>query len=72
MGLLLTAVGGSRIEAWLSEDVIRERGRYEDVRARCQDPEYVRALTDDKLAATATRFEGINARDEGLPERGTP
>jgi len=72
VGLVLTAVGGSRIEAWLSEEVIRELGGYEDVLARCQDPEYVRELTDGQLAATATWFEGINARDVGLQESETP
>ena len=72
MGLVLTAEGGSRIEAWLSEEVIRELGSYEDVLARCQAPEYVREMADGQLAATAAWIEVLKARDVGLQESDTP
>lgn len=65
VGLVLTAVGGSHIEAWLSEETIQSAGGYEEVVARLKQPGYLEGLLQSELDRGLAWLRDLDARDLG-------
>lgn len=68
IGLILTAVGGTPIEAWISEGTIRRIGGYEDILEQCKNDQYItatQAADEERANAWYTR---LNNADLGLKE----
>ncbi|MGI6159454.1 MAG: sialate O-acetylesterase [Limnochordia bacterium] len=66
VGLVLTAVGGSRIETWLSEEVISGLGGYEDIVAKLKQPGYLDAIMHGELREYVAWQKELDAKDQGL------
>lgn len=66
IGLIRAAVGGSPIEAWLSEETV---SRYPELYAelqRCKDDRYVEAVKKSEEARSAAWYGRLNEQDQGL------
>lgn len=68
IGLILTAVGGTPIEAWISEGSLRRIGGYEDVLEQCKDDQYVIAAKAADEERGNTWYVRLNNADLGLKE----
>lgn len=66
VGLVLTAVSGSFIEAWLSEEVIRSVGGYEAIVAECKKPGYIEELTQGRSERLLSWYGELNSKDLGI------
>lgn len=65
VGLVLTAVGGSRIEAWLPEERVQALGGYEEEATLCKQPGYVDGVLRSELDRWLRWFEEQDAADLG-------
>ena len=65
IGLIQTAVGGTPVEAWLSEEVIRKIGGYEELLARCQDDHFVEKTIATENQEMDRWYRQLNQEDEG-------
>ena len=65
IGLLQTAVGGTPVEAWLSEEAIRKIGGYEELLARCQDDHFVEKTIATENQELVRWYRQLNQEDEG-------
>ncbi|MEF2966665.1 sialate O-acetylesterase [Paenibacillus sp. M1] len=68
VGLILTAVGGTPIEAWISEGTIRRIGGYDDVLEQCKDDHYVTATKRADEERGNAWYARLNNTDLGLKE----
>lgn len=66
IGLVLTAIGGTPIEAWMSEETIEEIGGYEEIVAKCKDPDYVEETISHELKHMNQWYQSLNAKDPGV------
>lgn len=69
VGLVLTAVGGTPVEAWLEEEVIRQIGGYEEILAQCKDPHFISETTEMEMARLNRWYDVLNKDDQGLRPR---
>ncbi|MGG6311355.1 sialate O-acetylesterase [Paenibacillus macerans] len=68
VGLIQTAVGGTPIEAWMTERTLRDIGGYEAALEQCKDDEYVIA-TNQRDEERNRRWQArLNEADAGLRE----
>lgn len=68
MGLVQTAVGGTPIEAWISEQTLRDIGGYEAVLEQCKDDDYVKATIRRDEERSRAWHSHLNDTDQGLQE----
>ncbi|PDO10930.1 MAG: sialate O-acetylesterase [Candidatus Reconcilbacillus cellulovorans] len=68
VGLILTAVGGTPVEAWMSEPTLRRLGGYEALLDRCKDDVYVSETRRKDEERTQCWHRELNERDSGLRE----
>jgi len=68
IGLIRTAVGGSPIEAWLSEESISLYPELQEELQRCKDDSFVEAVKKSDEARAADWYGQLNERDKGLRE----
>ena len=68
VGLILTAVGGTPVEAWMSEPTLRRLGGYDELLDRCKDDAYVEATQKRDEERHRRWHEELNARDAGRKE----
>lgn len=68
IGLVHTAVGGTPIEAWISENTLRDIGGYDTTLDRNKDDQYVSATKQREEARNQTWYGRLNATDAGLKE----
>lgn len=68
IGLIQTAVGGTPIEAWISERTLRRIGGYEDDLEQCKDDQYVSAVKAADEARGNSWYTRLNSADPGLKE----
>ncbi len=66
IGLILTAVGGTPIEAWMKESTLRKLGGYEVEMEKNKDDEYVAATQKSDQERHDKWYEHLNAQDIGL------
>ena len=69
IGLIQTAVGGTPIEAWLSENAIGMIGGYEEELALCKDENYVKHTLETQSEKSLQWMEYLNEQDPGLKEK---
>ena len=68
VGLILTAIGGTPVEAWMSEPTLRRLGGYDERLDCCKDDLYV-AETQRRDQERSQRWHRtLNERDPGLKE----
>ncbi|WP_334076868.1 sialate O-acetylesterase [Paenibacillus sanfengchensis] len=68
VGLILTAVGGTPVEAWISEPTLRRLGGYDVLLDQNKDDQFVTAVKKKDEQRSARWFERLNASDAGLRE----
>lgn len=68
MGLIHAAVGGTPIEAWISEPTLRDIGGYEAVLERCKDDHYVSETKQRDEERNQLWYRQLNDTDLGLKE----
>ena len=72
VGIINSSVGGSPIEAWMSEDSLADwPDRLEEL-ARCKDDAYVEQVKKDNEAAMSQWFSRLDRIDAGLDSSGAP
>ncbi|AZK45314.1 sialate O-acetylesterase [Paenibacillus lentus] len=68
IGLIHAAVGGTPIEAWISEPTLRAIGGYEAVLEQCKDDHYVSETKLRDEERNQLWYEQLNDNDLGLKE----
>lgn len=68
IGLILTAVGGTPIEAWMSEEVITELGGYEHILSQCKDRHYVEAIMRAENERMNNWYSKLDTEDAGCSD----
>ncbi|MDQ0254788.1 sialate O-acetylesterase [Evansella vedderi] len=66
IGLIQTAVGGTPIEAWMSEETLREIGGYEGTLDKCKDDDYVAETKSKDEKRHHQWYKELNDDDLGL------
>lgn len=69
IGLVQTAIGGTPVEAWMSEPTLRSFGNYDETLARCKDDDYVMRTIREDEERSHHWHEALNASDRGLLEK---
>lgn len=71
IGLIKTAIGGSHVESWLSEDALKEFPSYMNIADNFKDDNYVNKIKETDEASTNKWYENVNKKDKGLsnPEK---
>lgn len=69
IGLILTAIGGTPIEAWMSEPTLKQIGGYEVMLAQCKDDDYVQETIQRDQEQILKWYQHLNERDAGLIEQ---
>src|SRR5690606_36452571 len=67
IGLIRSAVGGTPIQAWLSEEALAKAGdpRDREVLAKCRDDDYIQRTIAAETKAIEGWYRRLNAGDEG-------
>lgn len=68
IGLVHSAVGGTPIEAWISEHTLREIGGYEELLDKCKDDEYVSTTKKMEEERNQVWYNKLNDTDLGLKQ----
>ncbi|WP_379393337.1 sialate O-acetylesterase [Paenibacillus lentus] len=68
IGLIHAAVGGTPIEAWISERTLRDIGGYEAVLEQCKDDDYVSETKHRDEERNRIWYSHLNDTDLGLKE----
>lgn len=66
IGLISTGVGGSPIEAWMSEESLAKYPRFNEDIFKCKDDEYVKQKQKDDDDKINSWYNTLNLKDEGL------
>jgi sialate O-acetylesterase len=69
IGLVHTAVGGTPIEAWMSEEALLDIGGYEEALSRNKDSDWVSGTIDADNKRIAKWHETMAQKDMGLQEK---
>ncbi|HBG01684.1 MAG TPA: 9-O-acetylesterase, partial [Firmicutes bacterium] len=65
VGLVLTALGGTPAEAWMSEETILALGGYEDILAQCKDDQFVENTVTSEMERLNRWYQELNRKDLG-------
>ncbi|MEK5478569.1 sialate O-acetylesterase [Paenibacillus sp. FSL R5-0407] len=68
VGLIHAAVGGTPVEAWISEPTLRGLGGYEDILDQCKDDNYVTGTKVKEEERNQAWYGRLNETDLGLKE----
>lgn len=68
IGLILSAVGGTPIEAWLSEETLRKFNKYDEALEQNKDDAYVDSIIQSDEERNNAWYEHLNKKDIGLQE----
>lgn len=66
VGLVLIAVGGTPVEAWMSEEVIRHLGGYEEILTQCKDDAFVENTQNADTKRLYSWYKELKQKDLGL------
>lgn len=66
IGIVNTGVGGSPIEAWLSEEAIHGTGEYDTILCECKDASHVQNVLLTEKIREQKWYEKLNTEDKGL------
>ena len=66
VGLVLTAIGGTPIEAWMGEEVLEQVGGYEEIVAKCKKPGYVEDTIRQEVENMNRWYQTLNDKDLGV------
>lgn len=69
IGLIMAAVGGTPIEAWMREETLRSFKRYDEVLERTKDDQYVKGTIKSEEKAQQEWYTYLNTHDKGLQEK---
>lgn len=68
IGIIHTAVGGTPIEAWMSEETLNELGNYDEDIAYWKNPDNVKKEIEKDALISQTWYGDLQANDKGLNE----
>lgn len=68
IGLVQTAIGGTPVEAWMSEPLLLKFGGYEQTLDQCKDDRWIEETIRQEQEAGQRWFEALNQADLGLQE----
>jgi sialate O-acetylesterase len=66
IGLVHTAVGGTPIQAWLSENTLQNYPDIYELLAQCKDEAYVKEIKKREMQEMASWYQKLNEKDKGL------
>lgn len=66
IGLISTAVGGTPIESWISEEKLKKFERFDETISECKDKEYVSSVQQSDDYRINGWYQELNDNDEGL------
>lgn len=66
IGLIQTAVGGTPIEAWLSEEALKNIGGYEKIIEQCKDESYIEETKVKEAKENDAWFQLLQEKDPGI------
>ncbi len=69
IGLIMTAVGGTPIEAWMKEETLRPFKRYDELLEKSKDDDYVQNTIKKDEENNHQWYEQLNSQDLGLQEK---
>ncbi len=69
IGLIYSAVGGTPIEAWISEKTLRQFNRYDDLLDQNKDDSYVHSMIQNDENRNNLWYQHLNEKDQGLQEK---
>ncbi|HHT49245.1 MAG TPA: sialate O-acetylesterase [Firmicutes bacterium] len=72
IGLIQTAVGGTPVEAWMSEEVIKRIGGYEELLAQCKDHQFVQRTLTSEQERMERWYRQLNREDQGCQDGANP
>lgn len=72
VGIINASVGGSPIEAWMSEESLSDWPDSLEELAKCKDDAYVEDAKSREMAAMNQWFSRLDSLDEGLGSNGEP
>ncbi|OOM78780.1 glycosyl hydrolases family 2, sugar binding domain [Clostridium puniceum] len=65
IGLIATAVGGTPVEAWISEKSLQKFPRFKDIINNCKDAFYINKVMKEDEKRINAWYQKIDATDEG-------
>lgn len=66
VGIVHTAVGGTPVEAWMSEKTLHLLGNYDEEIAYWKEPDNVKMEVEKDMDINQSWYEELNAKDKGL------
>lgn len=69
IGLILTAIGGTPVEAWMSESTLKRFGGYDETLAQCKDDRYVNETIRRDEERRERWMRELNEHDAGIREK---
>jgi sialate O-acetylesterase len=68
IGLLFTAIGGTPVEAWISEESLMSFDRFSEILNMCKDDSYVQGTINKENEYNNNWYHKLYEADEGLKE----
>ncbi len=72
IGLLHTAVGGTPVQSWMSENSLMRFGEFRETLSLCKDDAYVNGTIKRDEIKTNNWYLELNKKDKGLQAKETP
>mgnify|MGYP000126754947 CR=1 FL=1 len=72
IGLIKASIGGSFVEAWLSEDALQDFPEYLKKVGKFKDSGYVKGIIEDNELAKKKWYSNLLNKDKGLSNQKTP
>lgn len=69
VGLIHTAIGGTPVEAWMSEETLLEMGLQKEALVKNKNSNWVQSVIDEDNARITKWHENMNSKDLGLIEK---
>lgn len=66
IGIILTAVGGTPIEAWISEEKLKDFSRFNEEIVKCKNDEYVKEIMQSDDNRINAWYKELYLKDSGL------
>jgi sialate O-acetylesterase len=66
IGLINSSLGGSPVQAWLSEDALKDFPEYLETAIRFKDDAYIKQIIDNDKAVSDKWYNRINQIDKGM------
>jgi sialate O-acetylesterase len=69
IGLINASVGGSPVQAWMSEEALKKYPEDLEVAYQCKDDNYVNEIMEEDKIVTDNWYNSLNEQDKGLANK---